>query len=64
MAFTVPDLPYDYDALEPYIDKATMQFHQKPAGVGGQDFGVGWRDFAKNLDTFMKGDCGCGRHYF
>src|ERR1700730_7149110 len=27
MAFTVPDLPYDYDALEPYIDKATMQIH-------------------------------------
>ena len=27
MAFTVPDLPYDYDALEPYIDKATMQLH-------------------------------------
>ncbi len=27
MPFTVPDLPYDYDALEPYIDKATMQFH-------------------------------------
>src|SRR5688500_19844198 len=27
MAYTVPDLPYAYDALEPTIDKATMEFH-------------------------------------
>ena len=27
MAFTVPDLPYDYDALEPHIDEATMKVH-------------------------------------
>ena len=27
MAYTVPDLPYAYDALEPHIDKATMEFH-------------------------------------
>src|SRR6266581_8571995 len=27
MAFTVPALPYGYDALEPHIDKATMQIH-------------------------------------
>jgi Fe-Mn family superoxide dismutase len=27
MAHTVPDLPYGYDALEPYIDKQTMQIH-------------------------------------
>ncbi|HCT30437.1 MAG TPA: hypothetical protein DIW31_06830, partial [Bacteroidales bacterium] len=25
--FTFPALPYSYDALEPYIDKATMEFH-------------------------------------
>ncbi|MGQ9871883.1 superoxide dismutase [Leptodesmis sp.] len=25
--FTLPPLPYAYDALEPHIDKATMQFH-------------------------------------
>lgn len=24
---TLPDLPYDYDALEPYIDKQTMELH-------------------------------------
>jgi superoxide dismutase, Fe-Mn family len=27
MAYTVPPLPYDYDALEPHIDAQTMQIH-------------------------------------
>jgi Fe-Mn family superoxide dismutase len=27
MAFTVPPLPYDYAALEPHIDEATMRVH-------------------------------------
>ena len=27
MAFEVPPLPYDYNALEPYIDTQTMQLH-------------------------------------
>ena len=27
MAFEVPPLPYDYDALEPTIDEATMRLH-------------------------------------
>ena len=27
MAFALPDLPYDYDALEPYIDGRTMEIH-------------------------------------
>jgi len=27
MRFTLPDLPYDYDALEPYLDTQTMQIH-------------------------------------
>ena len=27
MAYEVPPLPYAYDALEPHIDKATMEFH-------------------------------------
>ena len=25
--FTLPDLPYDFDALEPYIDARTMEIH-------------------------------------
>jgi Fe-Mn family superoxide dismutase len=27
MAYSVPDLPYDYAALEPHIDEATMHVH-------------------------------------
>ncbi|MBV9019300.1 MAG: superoxide dismutase [Ktedonobacteraceae bacterium] len=27
MAFTLPDLPYAYNALEPYIDEQTMRLH-------------------------------------
>ena len=27
MAFVTPDLPYAYDALEPWIDEATMKLH-------------------------------------
>ncbi len=27
MAFSLPDLPYDYDALEPVIDEQTMRIH-------------------------------------
>jgi superoxide dismutase, Fe-Mn family len=27
MAYSVPDLPYDYDALEPHIDEETMRVH-------------------------------------
>ena len=27
MAFTLPDLPYDYAALEPTIDARTMEIH-------------------------------------
>ena len=27
MAFTLPDLPYPFDALEPHIDAKTMEIH-------------------------------------
>ena len=27
MAFELPELPYPYDALEPYIDRTTMEIH-------------------------------------
>ena len=27
MAFSLPQLPYEYDALEPHIDKETMNIH-------------------------------------
>jgi superoxide dismutase len=27
MAYTLPELPYAYDALEPHIDARTMEIH-------------------------------------
>ena len=27
MAFTLPDLPYAYDALDPYMSAETLEFH-------------------------------------
>lgn len=29
MAYELPSLPYDYDALEPYIDEQTMRLHRE-----------------------------------
>jgi Fe-Mn family superoxide dismutase len=34
MAFVTPDLPYSYDALEPYIDARTMEIHHEKHHVG------------------------------
>lgn len=34
MAFTTPDLPYPYDALEPYIDEQTMRIHHDKHHAG------------------------------
>ncbi|MEO6819124.1 MAG: superoxide dismutase [Ginsengibacter sp.] len=34
MPFTLPDLPYSYDALEPHIDKETMQIHHDKHHAG------------------------------
>lgn len=34
MAFQLPDLPYDYDALEPHIDEQTMRVHHDKHHAG------------------------------
>lgn len=34
MAFKLPDLPYDYDALQPHIDKRTMKIHHSKHHAG------------------------------
>lgn len=34
MAFTLPDLPYAYDALEPHFDKRTMEIHHDKHHAG------------------------------
>ncbi|HPE89881.1 MAG TPA: superoxide dismutase [Spirochaetia bacterium] len=45
MAFTVPDLQYPYDALEPWIDEATMRVHHDKHHAA----------YAANLDKALAG---------
>ncbi|MEM9187323.1 MAG: superoxide dismutase, partial [Planctomycetota bacterium] len=66
MAYTLPDLPYAFDALEPHIDAATMEIHHdkhhnayvtklnaalEGAGVAEQSI----EDLCKNLDSVPEG---------
>lgn len=37
MAYKLPDLPYDYDALEPHIDERTMKIHHTKHHQGYTD---------------------------
>jgi len=61
MAFTLPDLPYAHDALEPHIDTRTMEIHHGKhhngytnklnAAIEGTDLdGKSIEDILKNLD--------------
>ena len=43
--FTVPDLPYAYNALEPYIDEQTMRIHHDKHHAG----------YVKNLNAALTG---------
>jgi superoxide dismutase, Fe-Mn family len=62
MPYTVPDLPYPYDALEPHIDAQTMQIHHDKhhqayvdkvnAALSGTDWdGKPIEDVLKSLDS-------------
>ncbi|GAH44609.1 unnamed protein product, partial [marine sediment metagenome] len=44
--FKLPDLPYEYDALEPYIDKETMEIHH----------GKHHADYVDNLNITLEGN--------
>jgi Fe-Mn family superoxide dismutase len=43
--FTLPPLPYDYSALEPFIDKTTMEIHHDKHHMA----------YVNNLNTALKG---------
>lgn len=45
MAFELPDLPYDYDALEPSIDEQTMRIHHDKHHAG----------YTNNLNSALEG---------
>ena len=45
MAFTLPDLPYAHDALEPHIDSTTMQIHHGKHHAG----------YTNNLNAAIEG---------
>ena len=62
MAYEVPALPYDYNALEPHIDEATMKLHHDKhhqayvdkanAALEGTDFAdASVEDVLKNLEA-------------
>jgi len=59
MAFSVPDLPYDYDALEPHIDEATMRVHHDKHHqayvdkANGALEGTEWAD--RDVEDVLKG---------
>ena len=60
VAFTVPPLPYSFDALEPYIDAKTMQIHHdKHHGAYVTNLNKaleGHADLqAKSIDDLLKG---------
>ena len=58
MAFEVPPLPYDYNALEPYIDTQTMQLHHDKhhaAYVNNLNAAVNNTQFASmNVDDILR----------
>jgi len=49
MSFEVPDLPYDYSALEPYIDEETMRIHHDKHHAAYVNMLNGAVDAAKGL---------------
>ena len=62
MAYEVPALPYAHDALEPHVDKATMEFHHDKhhqayvdkanAALGGTEFdGKDVKEVLENLSS-------------
>ena len=57
MAFTLPPLPYSYDALEPHIDEATMKLHHgkhHQAYVDKLNAAIAASDWeSKSLDEIM-----------
>lgn len=75
MAFTLPDLPYPYDALTPYMSRETLEFHHdkhhQAYVTAGNNLAKGTEWENKPLEEIVKGTFGnnqglfnnAGQHY-
>src|SRR5204862_519175 len=65
MSFTLPDLPYKYDALAPYMSRETLEYHHDKHHLAYRnrrpdylkafmDHLVNWEYVAKMYDAAMK----------
>ena len=75
MAFTLPELPYSYDALSPYMSKETLEFHHdkhhQAYVTNGNKLLEGTEFEGKTVEEVVKGSFGknqglfnnAGQHY-
>jgi Fe-Mn family superoxide dismutase len=75
MAFTLPELPYPYDALTPYMSRETLEFHHdkhhQAYVTAGNNLAKGTEWENKPLEEIVKGTFGknqglfnnAGQHY-
>lgn len=75
MTFTLPDLPYAHDALQPYMSKETLEYHHDKhhlAYVNNGNNAIKGTEFeGKSLEEIVKGSYGknpavfnnAGQHY-
>ena len=75
MSFTLPDLPYAHDALQPYMSKETLEYHHDKhhlAYVNNGNNAIKGTEFeGKSLEEIVKGSYGknpavfnnAGQHY-
>ncbi|RYB06270.1 superoxide dismutase [Lichenibacterium ramalinae] len=75
MAFTLPELPYSYDALSPYMSKETLEFHHdkhhQAYVTNGNNLLKGTEFEGQSVEEVVKGSFGknqglfnnAGQHY-
>jgi Fe-Mn family superoxide dismutase len=75
MSFTLPDLPYAYDALQPYMSRETLEFHHDKHHAAyvntGNNLLKGTEFEGKSVEEVVKGSYGknqalfnnAGQHY-
>ena len=75
MSFTLPELPYAYDALQPYMSKETLEFHHDKHHAAyvntGNNLLKGTEFEGKSVEEIVKGSYGknqplfnnAGQHY-